>query len=360
MRALVAIVSLMAVTGLCAAQGGAGSATPPITNTEAQGLGPIKLGPLSPPPVPPNNPQSSEKVELGKQLYFDTRLSADNTVSCATCHDPAHGWSDEGPTSKGIRGQRGGRRAPPVSNAAYSPLQFWDGRAASLEEQATGPIANPIEMGNTHEVMINTLRGLSDYEQEFAAVFGSSPVTLEQVAQAIASFERSVVTTDSPFDRFAMGDASALTKLEQRGLEIYNGKGHCSCCHWGPYTSDGRFHNLGVPSIDPATPDGGRYDVTKLPGDFGAFKTPTMRDVAARPPYLHTGGEKTLADVIRFYNRGGGTGDPNLDSMMLPLGLSEGEIEALVAFLSKSLTSLNPEVADVMPPRSVGKTQGGE
>jgi cytochrome c peroxidase len=330
--------------------------SPPITGTKALALGPLVLGPLPAPPVPVGNPQMSDKIELGMKLYFDTRLSSDNTISCATCHDPAHGWSDAGPTSQGIRGQMGGRRAPPVANAAYFPLQFWDGRAASLEAQAIGPIANPIEMGNTHEVMIRTLEDLPDYVEEFRAVFGTTPITLDQVAQVIASFERTVVTTDSPFDRFARGDAASLTKLERRGLEIFNGKGHCTCCHWGPLFSDGRFHNLGVPAIDPAKPDGGRHDVTKLAKDFGAFKTPTLRDVGARPPYLHTGGEQSLRDVIEFYNRGGGTQDPNLDSMMLPLGLSDGEIDALVAFMDRALTSLNPEVANVKRPATAVQT----
>lgn len=323
--------------------------TPPIINTNALGLGPEKLGPLPPAPIPPNNPQTARKIRLGKELYFDTRLSKDNTISCATCHSPTMGWSDAGPTSEGINKQRGGRRAPPVSNAAYMPLQFWDGRAPSLEEQSKGPIQNPIEMGNTHEVMIHTVGDIPGYVEEFKAVFGTTPITIDQVADAIASFERTVVTTDSRFDRFARGDEPSLTCLERKGLEIFNGKGHCSSCHWGANFSDGRFHNLGVPPIDPKKPDLGRSEITKDPADTGAFKTPTMRDVGLRPPYLHTGGEKTLEDVIAFYNKGGGVKDPNLDPMMLPLGLSKGEIEALAAFLRHAMTSLNPDVADVKP-----------
>jgi cytochrome c peroxidase len=280
-------------------------------------------------------------------LYFDSRLSSDRTVSCASCHDPAMGWSDAGPTSKGIRGQMGGRRAPPVSNAAYSPLQFWDGRSPSLEDQAKGPIQNPIEMGNTHEAMIRTVADVPGYAKLFKDVFGEGPITVQQVADAIAAFERTVVTTDSRFDRYVRGDHQALTKLEKQGLEIFNGKGHCTACHWGPYFSDGRFHNLGVPAKDPKNPDQGRYVVTKNPGDMGAFKTPTVRDAALRPPYLHDGSEKTLESLIEFYDRGGGK-DPNLDPLMVPLGLSRLEQKALVAFI-RALTSLNPEVADVKP-----------
>jgi len=321
---------------------------PPLTETSALWLGPVKLGVLPPPPVPPDNPQTTRKILLGKQLYFDTRLSRDNTISCATCHSPTMGWSDKGPTSEGIGKQMGGRRAPPASNSAYMPLQFWDGRSPSLEDQAKGPIQNPIEMGNTHQVMIRTVNDIPGYVEEFKAVFGTTPITVDQVAQAIAAFERTIVTTDSPFDRLARGDETALTSLEKKGLEIFNGKGRCSCCHWGPNFSDGRFHNLGA-HTDMAKPDVGRYEVTKNPDDMGAFKTPTMRDVGLRPPYLHMGNEKTLEDVIVFYNKGGGFKDPNMDPMMIPLGLSKGEIDALVAFLEHAMTSLNPEVADVKP-----------
>ncbi len=327
----------------------------PIIKVNVQQLGPERLGPLPPVVHPPGNPTSSLKVHLGKELYFDPRLSADGTISCATCHDPAFGWSDSGPTSKGIRGQLGGRRAPPVSNAAYSPLQFWDGRSPSLEDQAKGPIQNPIEMGNTHQAMIQTISRIAGYEDEFRAVFGEGPMTVDQVADAIAAFERTVVTTDSRFDRYARGDQGALTPLEKQGLEIFNGKGHCTSCHWGPYFSDGRFHNLGVPAKDPKNPDVGRYAVTKDPRDMGAFKTPTVRDAARRAPYLHDGSEKTLESLIDFYDRGGGK-DPNLDPLLVPLALTKHEKAALVAFI-KALDSLNPEVADVRPidPRDLHK-----
>jgi cytochrome c peroxidase len=335
------------LAGAIAISAGPGQKTPSITQVNVQVLGPQRLGPLPPVIVPPGNPQSSAKIHLGKELYFDTRLSADGTVSCATCHNPALGWSDEGPTSKGIHGQLGGRRAPPVSNAAYAPLQFWDGRSPSLEDQAKGPIQNPIEMGNTHQAMIQTVDRIAGYIEEFREVFGEGPITVDQVAEAIAAFERTVVTTDSKFDRYARGDHQALTPLEKRGLEIFNGKGHCTSCHWGPYFSDGRFHNLGVPAKDPKNPDKGRYDVTKDPRDMGAFKTPTVRDAARRAPYLHDGSEKTLESLIDFYNRGGGK-DPNLDPLMVPLGLTLYEKSALVAFI-KALDSLNPEVADVKP-----------
>jgi cytochrome c peroxidase len=259
------------------------------------------------------------------------------------------GWSDAGPTSTGINGQKGGRRSPPVCNAAYSPLQFWDGRAPSLEEQAKGPIQNPVEMGSTHEVMIKSVDNIPGYVEEFKQVYGTSVITVDMIADAIAAFERTVVTTDSPFDRYARGDKKALSKLEKDGLEVFTGKGHCTACHWGPYFSDGRFHNLGVPEYDPAKPDMGRFDVTKNPADKGAFKTPTIRDVALRAPYMHSGSEKTLEDVVDLYDKGGRVKSANLDQLIVPLGLTAYEKKALVTFMRISMTSTNPEVANVKP-----------
>jgi cytochrome c peroxidase len=320
-----------------------------ITAVNVHSFGPQKLGNLPPVVTPVNNPQTTQKILLGKQLYFDTRLSKDNTISCASCHNPAMGWSDAGPTSTGINGQKGGRRAPPVSNAAYAPLQFWDGRAPNLEEQAKGPVANPIEMGNTHDAMLRTVNDIPGYVKEFELVFGTSIITVDLVAEAIAAFERTVVTTDSPFDRYVKGDDQALTKLEKQGLEIFNGKGHCTACHWGGYFSDGRFHNLAVQPTDPSKPDEGRYAITKDNADMGAFKTPTIRDVALRAPYMHNGSEKTLEDVVELYNKGGRTGDPNVSPLIVPLGLNKSEKKALVAFMTNAMTSLNPEVANVKP-----------
>ncbi len=345
-KTLLLIIALLITPYLLSAADGPDK---PTTALNVQVLGPQKLGNLPAVVSPPDNPQTAAKILLGKQLYFDARLSKDNTISCATCHDPAKGWSDDGPTSAGIAGQRGGRRAPPVSNAAYLPLQFWDGRAPSLEEQAKGPIANPIEMGNTHDAMLKTVDNIPGYAEEFKAAFGSSTVTIDLVAQAIAAFERTVVTTDSPFDRYVRGDDQAMSPQEKDGLEIFNGKGHCTLCHWGPNFTDGRFHNIGVKPGDPSKPDMGRFDITKDPRDKGAFKTPTVRDAGLRAPYLHDGSEKNLESLVDFYNRGGDTDDSNLDPLIVPLGLSQKEKDALVAFMKRAMTSLNPEVANVKP-----------
>jgi len=327
-----------------------GSGIQPVTTLNIHSLGPQKVGLLPAVPVPPDNPQTERKIHLGKQLYFDTRLSKDNTISCATCHDPLLGWSDKGPTSAGINGQRGGRRAPPVSNAAYLPLQFWDGRAPSLEEQAKGPIANPIEMGNTHEVMIRTVDNIPGYVVAFKEVFGDGPITLDHVAKAIAAYERTVVTTDSPFDRYVAGDSQSLTCKEKKGLEIFNGKGHCTACHWGGNFTDGRFHNLGVEPAAGGKADEGRFEITKNPQDKGAFKTPTVRDAARRAPYLHDGSEASLERLVEFYDRGGDVRDSHLDPLLVPLGLSKAEKKALVAFMARAMVSTNPEVANVKPP----------
>lgn len=343
---LLAIFAILLLPAIALAQG---NATAPITGVNVHSLGPERIGNLPSLSVPPDNVQTAAKIQLGKKLYFDVRLSADGTISCATCHNPTMGWSDAGPTSSGIRGQLGGRRAPPVVNAAYSPLQFWDGRVPSLEEQAKWPIQNPIEMGNTHEVMIQSLSKLTGYVDEFKQVFGTTSITVDQVAQAIAAYERTIVTTDSPFDRYVRGDRSSLTKLEEQGLEIFNGKGHCTACHWGGYFSDGRFHNLGVKATGSAKPDDGRYAVTKNTSDKGAFKTPTVRDAAVRAPYMHNGSEKTLEDVVELYNRGGGDDVSNLDPLMVPLGLSKQEKSALVAFMKRAAVSSNYPVVNEKP-----------
>jgi len=339
---------LVTLSIICPHVYASGNAGESITYVSVQSLGPQRIGNLPPVPVPASNPQSSLKILLGKQLYFDTRLSKNNTISCSTCHSPLMGWSDAGPTSTGIHGQKGPRRAPPVSNAAYNHLQFWDGRAASLEEQAEGPIQNPVEMGNTLDNAVKTLNSIPGYVEEFKEVFGTTPITIKQVVDAIAAFERTVVTTDSPFDRYIKGDRDAMTPLEKQGMAIFNGKGHCTACHWGGYFSDGRFHDLGTAQTGPLKVDVGRYAVTGNPKDVRAFKTPTVRDVALRPPYMHDGSEKTLEEVVDFYNRGGGD-DSNLDPLIVPLGLTAEEKKALIAFMSRALTSLNPEVNNVEP-----------
>ena len=198
--------------------------------------------------------------------------------------------------------------------------------------------------------MLRTVGDIPGYVEEFKTVFGAGPITTDQVAQAIAAFERTVVTTDSPFDRYVRGSEDALTDQEKWGLEIFNGKGHCTACHWGGNFTDGRFHNIGVKETQPCEAGPGPIGDNKDPeSDKGAFKTPTVRDAALRAPYLHDGSEKSLESLVEFYNRGGDTDDPNLDPLIVPLRLSTAEKDALVAFMKRAMVSLNPEVANVKP-----------
>ncbi len=293
--------------------------------------------------VPADNPQTDAKIRLGKQLYFDKRLSADNTISCATCHDPKMAWANHNPTDTGFKSQVGNRNSGTILDSGYMKFQFWDGRAGSLEEQALGPIHNPIEMGETLENVVRKLNAIPDYVAQFQNVFGTN-VNTDGMAKAIASFERTVVSGPSPYDRWLAGDKNAMSQAAVRGLDLFKGKAHCTPCHSGPTFSDQGFHNLGVGFQDGKLKDIGRFEVTKLEKDKGAFKTPGLRNVELTFPYLHDGSEKTLEDVVEFYNRGG-VPNPHLDPLMLPLQLTASEKADLVAFL-KALTGTQPVIAE--------------
>lgn len=305
----------------------------------------VPLG-LKPPPIPADNPLTPEKVELGKQLYFDPRLSCDDTVSCASCHDPKKGWSNGAQFATGVRSQLGGRNAPTVINAAYAELQFWDGRANLLEGQALGPIQNPVEMDHKLEDCVTKLNKIEGYRQQFRKVFNTD-VTPENIAKAIAAFERTVLSGNAPYDKFKAGDTKALSEAAQRGMKLFFGKGHCSACHTGPVFSDQAFHNIGV-GMDKPKPDLGRYEVTKMTGDKGAFKTPTLRDIARTGPYMHDGSLKTLEEVVEHYDKGG-IPNPQLDEEIFPLKLTAQEKADLVTFMREGLSST--EYPDVAPPK---------
>ena len=293
------------------------------------------LGQLPNVPIPSSNLQFAAKVELGKLLFFDPRLSKDNTVSCASCHVPAAGFADPRQFSLGVGGKQGGRNAPPAINAAYNQLQFWDGRAGSLEEQALGPIQNPIEMAETLEGVVKKLSKVKEYQSRFRAVFGED-ISPGGIAMAIAAFERTLISTNSPFDRYVAGDQKALSDAAQRGLGLFSGKARCVLCHNGPNFTDNKFHNIGVPQTGPLKEDVGRYAVTKRASDRGAFKTPSLRSVALTAPYMHTGGFKTLEEVMEFYNKGGEAG-AGKDALITALNLTAQEKKDLVEFM-KSLT----------------------
>ncbi len=311
---------------------------------------PVPLG-LIPVQFPKDNPYTPEKAALGKLLYFDTRLSADNTVSCASCHSPAFGFTDGKAVSDGIKAQRGGRSAPTVINRAYSLNQFWDGRAKSLEEQAGGPMQNAIEMGNTHEGVVKSIQGIAGYAPLFAKAFGSPEIDIDRTTKAIATYERTVLSGNSAYDRYKAGNKSALSAAQQRGMDIYFNKAKCDQCHEGVNFTLNSYNNLGVGSDKP-NPDTGRYAVTKNDAEWGSFKTPTLRDIARTAPYMHDGSLATLEDVVDFYNKGG-IKNKNLDEKIKPLDLSKAEQTDLVAFLK----SLNGEgwLAQHQPPKQFPK-----
>jgi cytochrome c peroxidase len=314
----------------------------PLAVTEPLGLPPL--------PVPDDNPLTAETVALGKKLYFDPRLSADNTVSCASCHAPEHGFSDGRKTSQGVRQQTGNRNAPTVLNAAFGSLQFWDGRAVSLEAQAAGPIANPIEMNLPHEECVKRLNGNAEYAALFAKAFGEGKITMGKVQRAIAAFERTLISGNSPFDRYMYGeDKTAMSEAAVRGMAIFmdRDRGNCTACHQvgakSALFTDGQFHNIGAGlSPEGELVDLGRYEQTKRESDKGAFKTPTLRNIALTAPYMHDGSLKTLRAVVDFY-AGGGSSNPFLDPQIRPLALTGNEREDLVAFL-EALTGELPQV----------------
>ena len=297
-------------------------------------------GPLPPMSTPADNPQSDAKIKLGRQLYFDGRLSANDKISCATCHDPKTGWAGHDATDTGVGGRVGNRNSGTIVNSGYMKYQFWDGRAGSLEEQALGPIHNPVEMGETLENVVRKLNAIPGYKRQFQEVFHSD-VTTDGIAKAIASFERTIVSGPSPYDRFVGGDKKALSAEALRGMEIFNGKGTCVACHNGPLLSDQSFHNLGI-GMNAAKPDVGRETVTKDPKDRGKFKTPGLRNIANTYPYMHDGQTPTLEAVVEVHNKGG-VPNPNLDPLIKPLGLTDTEKKDLIAFL-KELTGPEPMV----------------
>ncbi len=280
---------------------------------------------------PGDNPYTPEKAELGRLLYFDKRLSADDTVACATCHAPEHAFTDGAAVSTGIRGQHGGRSAPTIINRGYSLAQFWDGRAPTLEEQAKGPIANSLEMGDSLDNIVAKLNAIAGYRAWFAKVFGSADFTADQVAKAIATFERTVLSGNSPFDRYKEGDKKALSRAQIRGMNVFFNRAKCDKCHDGMNFTTNDYHNLGI-GTDKPTPDEGRFAVTKNPKDWAAFKTPTLRDIAETAPYMHDGRFQTLREVVDFYDKGGLL-NKNLDPEIKPLKLTVDERNDLVEFL---------------------------
>lgn len=308
---------------------------------------PVPLG-LPPIPIPSHNPQTAETIALGRKLFYEKKLSGDSSIACASCHNPRLGFADGRKFSLGVAGQIGFRNAPTVLNASYSSTYFWDGRARSLEEQAGGPITNPVEMNEQHDVCVSKLEADVEYRADFEKAFGPGAITMRKVESAIASFERSLLSGNSAFDRYEFGgDKKALSPAAIRGLAIFrdSAKGNCVTCHTieKAYAlfADGKFHNIGV-GVDGEgnLTDLGRYSQTKVEFDRGSFKTPTLRNVALSAPYMHDGTMKTLKEVVDYY-AGGANSNANLDMEIKKITLSGKERSDLVEFL-ESLTGEMP------------------
>ena len=286
---------------------------------------------------PDDEPPSELEVTLGKTLYFDTRLSVNYTQSCATCHNPDLGFGDGLRKSIGAMGGKVGRNAPHIYNLAWSSSMFWDGRMVTLEEQALGPIEAPGEMNMKISDLLPRLKKVKWYRETFDSVYGSGGLTKENLGKAIAAFERTVISINSPFDRYIAGDKNAMSPSQVRGLALFKGKANCTKCHDGVNFTDDSFHNIGVGDNDP-----GRAAINGEKSMYGAFKTPGLRNTLLTAPYLHDGSAATLEEVIELYDVGGHS-KKNVDKLIVPLNLSEQEKADLVAFLGALTDPVNIE-----------------
>jgi cytochrome c peroxidase len=316
------------------------------------------LEPLKSVPVPANNPQTPEKIELGKKLFFDRRLSGDGTMSCATCHNPEQAFTDGLDIALSYPTTKNWRNSPTLINVAFQKHLFHDGRAKSLEEQALFPLMSAFEMNQNLDFVEEEIRVVPEYTEAFKKIFGGE-VTRERIAMAIAAFERTLISLNSPLDKYLNGDKKALSQDAKKGLEIFKGKGKCAECHYGVNLSDDKFYALNVlenPALlnDPRVTatmrfvakvyhykdyinlkeDPGRYLITKNKKDWKAFRTPTLRDISKTGPYMHNGVFNTLDEAIEFFNMGGGKGN----KVLKPLGLTDNEKKYLKTFLVEALT----------------------
>ena len=282
-------------------------------------------------PVPELNPLTTAKVALGRKLFFDSLLSRDRTRACASCHDPRLAFTDGRAVALGVDGREGTRSAPTLVNRGYGRSFFWDGRTSSLEEQVLQPIPHPKEMDITVGEVVVRLERDQAYSDLFQAAFGRE-VNDGDLAKALASYVRTILSGNAPIDRYLNGDRNAMTERQRQGLRLFRGKGSCIVCHVGPLFTDERFHNTGVAWRDGRLLDQGRFAVTNEDEDHGAFKTPTLREVARTAPYMHDGSITTLEEVLEFYDRGGNN-NPYLDPTLRPLNLNAAEKRALLAFL---------------------------
>lgn len=295
----------------------------------------IPLG-LTPIPWPDDNPYTQKKAELGRLLFFDKRLSSNGTISCASCHSSSEAFTDHQQVSTGIFNHHGNRHAPTVINSAYLSPLFWDGRADTLEDQCKGPIANTNEMSDVsdfHKALIQCerdVRSIAGYRQMFLDVFGDDSCSIDNIAKAIATFERTILSGNSAYDRYIAGDNAAMTEQQIMGFQVFK-ESNCNTCHSDEIFTSGGFANIGI-GMNAANPDVGRYAVTQIEKDWGAFKVPTLREVANTAPYMHDGSLKTLEEVVEYYNVGG-IPNSNLSHRIKPLNLSDEQKAALVSFM---------------------------
>ncbi len=328
----------IARTALFAACLGAAASTVQAAEDYSSFLRPAEI------PQPDNNRITTARVELGKMLFFDPRLSGSNWISCGTCHNPTLGWSDGLPTAIGHDMKVLERATPTILNTAYQPLQFWDGRARTLEKQALGPVESLGEMHQDLKLLVKEISALKGYRDAFEKAYPGEGINRKTLEKALATYERTIVSSDAAFDRWIKGETHAMNKAEIKGLDVFLGKGRCVLCHNGFNFTDNGFHNLGLKGSD----DPGRYAIRKIKILKGSFKTPTLRDIELTAPYMHNGMYQTLEEVVDHYNRGGDTKE-NLDPNMQPLNLTATEKANLVAFL-KALTGEHvPVTLPVLP-----------
>ena len=288
-------------------------------------------------PYPPENEPTPERVTLGKKLFFDPRLSGDGNMSCGSCHNPALGWSDGLRTAKGVKSTVLGRASPTLMNNGYNTIQMWDGRKKTLEDQAMGPMEATLEMNMDIKRLFEWLNGNTEYKMLFAQAYPGQDISAATLSKALASFQRTIVSNNSPFDRWIKGDAKAMTPQQTEGFKLFAGKANCAVCHSPPNFTDNGFHNIGLPSHGAPEPDMGRYAQKPVKVMKGAFKTPTVRDINTSAPYFHDGSAMTLMDVVELYNKGGII-KTDLSPNIKELGLTQADKEALVAFMH-ALTS---------------------
>lgn len=298
--------------------------SPVVADINLKGLGTPDVDDIE---YPDDEPHSKAEIQLGKQLFFDTRLSKNNNQSCATCHNPELGFSDGLDKGIGTSGTILGRNAPHIYNLAWGVSFFWDGRAATLEEQALGPIMSEAEMQMTPEITLSRLEKISDYTKAFSTIYEDG-LTFENVGRAIAAFERTIISDNSAFDQYIAGNSTAMSPSAIRGLNLFVGKGNCIACHDGPNFTDESFHNIGL-----ADGDLGRYEISKDKSQLGAFKTPGLRNIIFSAPYMHDGSLGTLQEVVEHYNQGA-PNVPNVSKLIKPLNLSKQEVADLVAFMA--------------------------